>query len=180
MSDTFDKCFDMLMKHEGGYTADSRDPGNYGDGYGNPGSTNLGVTSAVYAKWTGKPAPREVMKKLTKEDVKPIYKKNYWDRFSCDQLEKKSPGLAWSCFDMCVNSGNRGAKILQKVVGANPDGAIGKKTMALVNEQDAKYMIEKYAELRQQFYSGLKTFKTFGKGWTRRTKETKEQSLEML
>ena len=81
---------------------------------------------------------------------------------------------------MCVNSGNRGAKILQKVVGANPDGAIGKKTMALVNEQDAKYMIEKYAELRQQFYSGLKTFKTFGKGWTRRTKETKEQSLEML
>jgi len=180
MSETFDKCFDMLMKHEGGYTQDDRDPGNYGDGHGNPGSTNLGVTSAVYAKWTGKPAPREVMKKITKEDVKPIYKKNYYDRFACDELEQISPGLSWSVFDMCVNSGNRGAKILQKVVGANPDGAIGKRTMALVKGQNPKYMIERYAELRQQFYEGLKTFKTFGKGWTRRTKETKEQSLDML
>ena len=52
--------------------------------------------------------------------------------------------------------------------------------MALVKGQDPKYMIEKFAELKQQFYEGLSTFKTFGKGWTRRTKETKEQSLEML
>jgi lysozyme family protein len=177
MSDTFDKCFDMLMKHEGGYTADSRDPGNYGDGHGNPGSTNLGVTSAVYAKWTGKPAPREVMKKLTKEDVAPIYKKNYWDRNRCDDLPS---GVDWSVFDMCVNSGSRGAKILQKSIGATPDGGIGPKTLALVEGQSTKYIIERFAELRQQFYEGLSTFKTFGKGWTRRTKETKEQSLKML
>ena len=46
--------------------------------------------------------------------------------------------------------------------------------------QDPKYVVEKFAELRQDFYSGLSTFKIFGKGWTRRTNETKEQSLEML
>jgi len=33
---------------------------------------------------------------------------------------------------------------------------------------------------RQGFYEGLKTFDTFGKGWTRRNKETKEASLDMI
>ena len=167
MSETFDKCLKMLLKHEGGYVNHPDDPG---------GETNLGVTKKVYEAFGG----TKDMRDLTVEDVKPIYKKNYYDRFACDELEQISPGLAWSTFDMCVNSGSRGAKILQKVVGANPDGAIGKRTMALVKGQNPKYMIERYAELRQQFYEGLKTFKTFGKGWTRRTKETKEQSLDML
>ena len=81
---------------------------------------------------------------------------------------------------MCLNSGSRGAKILQKCTGANPDGEIELKTLALLEGQDPKYVLEKLAEPRQDFYSGLITLKTFGKGWTRRTNETKEQSLEML
>ena len=58
-----------------------------------------------------------------------------------------SPGLDWSLFDMCVNSGSRGAKILQKCIGANPDGGIGPKTLALMDGQDPKYVIEKFVQL---------------------------------
>ena len=86
------------------------------------------------------------------------------------------PRLDWSVFDMRVNSGSRGAKILQKCIGGNLDGGIGPKTLALMEGQYAKYVVNKFAELGEDFYEGLSTFKTFGKGWTRRTNEKKEQS----
>ena len=67
IKENFDAFFDELIKHEGGFTYDERDPGNQrGDGHGNKGSTNLGVTAIVWAAWTGKPAPIGVMKQLTK------------------------------------------------------------------------------------------------------------------
>ena len=58
---------------------------------------------------------------------------------------------------------------MQKCIGANPDGGIGPKTLALMAKQDPKYVVKKFAELRQDFYEELSTFKTFGKDWTRRT-----------
>ena len=70
MQKNWEMFFDMLIKHEGGFTSDERDSGNAkGDGHGNKGSTMLGVTAWNWAKYTGKPAPMEVMKALTKEDV---------------------------------------------------------------------------------------------------------------
>ena len=53
MKKNFDKCLQMLLVHEGGFTADKFDPGNDGDGYGNQGSTNMGVTAKTYAAYTG-------------------------------------------------------------------------------------------------------------------------------
>ena len=63
MSETFDKCLKMLLKHEGGYVNHPDDPG---------GETNLGVTKKVYEAFGG----TKDMRDLTVEDVKPIYKKN--------------------------------------------------------------------------------------------------------
>ena len=78
MKANYDIFFDKLLKVEGGFTDDPHDKGNKrGDGYGNRGSTNLGVTAKVWAEYTGKPAPIEVMKELTKNDVKEMYRQNY-------------------------------------------------------------------------------------------------------
>ena len=41
-------------------------------------------------------------------------------------------------------------------------------------------MIEEFGKIRQAFYESLSTFETFGKGWTRRNKETTEASLGMV
>jgi len=117
------------------------------------------------------------MRDLTPEDVAPIYKKKYWNRVQSDYL---SDGLDWTCFDWCVNSGSkRPAKALQRIIGAKADGAIGPKTLQLVADCDPVELIEKMFDARQSFYEGLTTFDTFGRGWTRRNKETLEQSLEM-
>ena len=164
MKENFDKCLEMLLHHEGGYVWHEEDPG---------GETNLGVTKKVYQDWGG----TKEMIDLTVEDVAPIYKKNYWDRCKCDQL---GSGLDWAVFDWAVNSGTRRvSKALQKACGAERDGVIGNKTLALANGQDVKYMIEEIGVIRQSFYESLRTFNTFGRGWTRRNKETTEQALSM-
>ena len=164
MKENFDRCLEMLLHHEGGYVWHEEDPG---------GETNLGVTKKVYQDWGG----TKDMIDLTVEDVAPIYKKNYWDRCKCDEL---GSGLDWAVFDWAVNSGTRRAsKALQKACGAERDGVIGNKTLALANGQDVKYMIEEIGVIRQSFYESLRTFKTFGRGWTRRNKETTEKALSM-
>ena len=165
MKDNFDECLKMLLHHEGGYVNHPSDPG---------GETNLGVTKKVYQEWGG----TKDMKDLTVEDVAPIYKKNYWDRCKSDDLES---GVDWVVFDWAVNSGTgRSAKAIQKICGASQDGAIGPKTLALIGKQNTQYVIEEFGKIRQDFYESLKTFDTFGKGWTRRNKETTAKALEMI
>ena len=165
MKDNFDECLKMLLHHEGGYVNHPKDPG---------GETNLGVTKRVYEKWGG----TKDMKDLTVEDVAPIYKKNYWNRCKCDDLES---GVDWVVFDWAVNSGTgRAAKAIQKICGASQDGAIGPKTLALIKTQDTEYVIEEFGKIRQNFYESLKTFDTFGKCWTRRNKETTEKAIKMM
>lgn len=170
--------FNMLIAHEGGFTDDQRDSGNRkGDGHGNTGSTMLGVTAYNWSKYTGKPAPAEVMKQLTVDDVAPLYKTNYWDAIKADDLPS---GVDVSCADLCVNAGpRRAAKVLQKSVGAKADGKIGPQTMAAVSLQTAPEILQNYYDERERFYRSLKDYKVFGKGWSRRNKETLEKALEL-
>ena len=168
MKENFGHCLRMLLKHEGGFVNHPKDPG---------GMTNLGVTKAVYDKWIGRESTEQEMRDLTPDDVAPIYKKNYWDKVRGDDLPS---GVDWCAFDWAVNSGSgRPAKAIQRAVGAKQDGAIGPITLQAVADLDPDRIIESVYHTRQKFYEGLKTFETFGKGWTRRNKETLETALEM-
>ena len=169
MKENFDKCLEMLLSHEGGFVNHPEDPG---------GITNLGVTKKVYDEWTGRESTEQEMRDLTPDDVAPIYKKNYWDRVKGDSLPS---GLDWACFDWAVNSGSgRPAEAVQRAVGATQDGAIGPQTLGLIMEKDPEEIINYVYGVRQDFYKSLKTFETFGRGWTRRNKETLHQALEMI
>ena len=89
-----------------------------------------GVTAYNWAKYTGKPAPIEVMKKLTKADVMPFAKEWYWDQVKADLLPH---GIDVALMMMAYNAGNRPAvKIyLQRAVAATDDGLIGKRQLLL-------------------------------------------------
>ncbi len=168
MKQNFDKSLEMLLHHEGGYVNHPKDPG---------GETNLGVTRAVYEQYVGRQVMDGEMKSLTVDDVAPIYKKNYWNRVRGDDLPS---GLDWAAFDWSVNSGiKRPAKVIQRFVSATQDGAIGPQTLRLIAENDPGDMIQYLYEQRQKFYERLKTFETFGRGWTRRNQETLKSALEM-
>jgi lysozyme family protein len=47
-------------------------------------------------------------------------------------------------------------------------------------EKDPKFIIDYVYTVRQAFYEGLDDYKHFGRGWSRRNKETLEQALNMI
>ena len=169
MNMNFDKCMSMLLEHEGGYSDDSRDSG---------GKTNLGVTKRVYDEFHGVDATEDEMRALTKADVTPIYRRNYWDRCKCPDLPS---GVDWAVFDFAVNAGTgRAAKTLQKAVGVTEDGSIGPMTLMAVKKHESTNVINRMAIYREDFYRSLSNFDHFGKGWLRRNDETREQALALL
>ena len=99
MNQNFDKCMEMLLHHEGGFVNHPSDPG---------GMTNLGVTKSTWDHFYGDDIDEERMRNITVDDVKPLYKTNYWDRCRCGDLPS---GVDWAVFDWAVNSGpGRAAK----------------------------------------------------------------------
>ena len=167
----FENCMNLLLVHEGGYVNDPLDSG---------GRTNLGVTQAVYEQFLGRQVTEDEMKSLTRDDVAPVYKKNYWDRSGCDYLPN---AIAWMVFDWAVNGGpGRPAKAIQRIAGCKPDGAIGPMTIKAVMGLDKAAVVEKMFEARQKFYDAqsVEQRKRFGKGWARRNTETFEQAMKML
>ena len=152
MSD-FDKAFELLIGNEGGYVNNQKDPG---------GETNWGITKtvAVANGYAGD------MRTMPKETAKGIYKKMYWDRLQCDQLPFV---VAFQLFDAGVNHGNSQAvKFLQRALSVADDGVIGAKTIAAARKLEDLQIVILFNAERIEFYTALKTFSTFGKGWVRR------------
>ena len=171
MTGNFDVCFDLMLAHEGGYVDHPKDPG---------GRTNHGVTQRVWEEWLGRPVSEKEMRALTPTMVKPLYKRKYWDACRADDLVA---GVDYVVFDVAVNSGpGRAIKFLQSCVGVTVDGGFGPATLAAVKkaEEDPARLIELYCAKRLEFLQSLKTFETFGKGWSRRVQEVKDKALKML
>jgi len=164
----WDKCFDLVIVNEGGYVDNPADPG---------GATNWGCTKAVWEQYIGHEVSKEDIRNLTKEDVKPLYKRNYWDAIHGDALPS---GLDYCLFDCAINSGvGRATKFIQEIVGVFADGAIGNNTVTAINQMNTVTMINEFSDKRQAFLETLKTFPVFGKGWTKRVTEVRIKSLEM-
>ena len=164
---TFEEALEHVLKHEGGFVNHPKDPG---------GMTNLGVTKKVWDEWIGRESSEDEMRNLKPEDVANLYKKLYWDRVKGDDLPS---GVNYCVFDAAVNSGTgRAAKWLQEAVGAVADGAIGAKTLAKVAAHDADSLVNAYCDVRLNFLKSLKTFDTFGKGWSRRVEGVRQSALD--
>ena len=169
MKGNFEECLAHVLKHEGGFVNLKSDPG---------GMTNLGVTKRVWEEYVGHTVDEAAMRALGPQDVAPLYKKNYWDKIQCDKLPA---GVDYACFDLAVNSGvGRAAKILQKAVGVNQDGAIGPATLNAVASSDARNLATEICDLRLNFLQSLPTWDTFGKGWSRRVAEVEKVAFEMV
>lgn len=170
MKENFDQAFKWLMEHEGPFCDDTA----LGD---KGGMTTWGVTHIDWSRWTGKPATRAEMMRLKQTDVKPLYKKFYWDFMKCDELPT---GLDYAVFDYGVNSGvYKSAKVLQRLVGVEVDGLIGPKTLAAVKKTDAKQLALDMCKERLGYLRSLRIFKNFGRGWTRRVAEVESRVQKM-
>lgn len=167
MHNNFEKALALVLEHEGLYSNHPHDPG---------GSTMKGVTQAVYdayRKVRGR-GPRSV-KFISDEELRAIYRFQYWDAVKADLLPT---GLDYAMFDFAVNSGvSRAAKYLQAVLGVAQDGVIGARTLAAITSPVAT--INALLDRRMGFLRNLRTFLTFGKGWTNRVQGVRAKALDM-
>ena len=172
MKGNFDECLKIVLKHEGGYVNHPKDPG---------GRTMLGVTQRVYEEWVGHPVTEKIMRGLTVDHVRALYKKKYWDVVRGDDLPQ---GVDLCVFDFAVNAGpNRAVRYLQRMVGANEDGIIGPKTLSLLSQyvraKGRDYGVMEYQDRRRDYYRRLRTFPTFGKGWMSRVRDVERIGVAM-
>jgi len=172
----FEQAFAVVVGHEGGFSIERADPGNWTGGAvgcGELRGTKFGISAAAY--------PAEDIANLTLDTAAAIYRRDYWDRVSGDRL---SPSLALLVFDAAVNNGVvRAACWLQGVVGATVDGRLGPETLAAVDTAiRARGNAAVCAEFQAQrlvFMTGLPTWHIFGLGWARRLSLLPYQSLTM-
>lgn len=146
---SFNRAFQELIGHEGGYVNHPNDPG---------GETKYGITKRTY--------PMEDIRNLTLERAKEIYKRDFWDPLHGDEL----PWLvAFNLFDAAVNHGRGTAiRLMQRASEVADDGIIGPITMGAWAGADPDRLTARFLGERLQFFTKLSTWRTFGKGWSRR------------
>lgn len=165
----FAACVADVLRHEGGYVDHPADPG---------GCTNHGITRATLAAWRRKPVTCAAVAALDGAEARAIYRAHYWNAVRGDDLPS---GLDLVVFDAAVNSGRRRAvSWLQQAVGAEPDGAIGPRTLAAVRAvNDRPALIRRLCALRLDFLRRLPTWPDFGRGWQRRVDAVLHRALTL-
>lgn len=164
MQENFDTAVETVLSHEGGYTRDQSDAGNWtGGSYGSGQlkGTKYGISAASY--------PELDIQNLSLSDAKAIYKSDYWDVVSGDSLPS---GVDYFVFDTAVNQGVHDAVLfLQQAAGASPDGVMGPETRSAVRSvQSVKDLLSETAARRMYDYMQLSPdlIDRFGLGWSRR------------
>lgn len=158
---SYDEALRRVLVHEGGWSDHPADSG---------GATMKGVTQRVYDGWrrrTGK-AVRSV-RNINETELRAIYRIQYWDAIRGDELPS---GVDYATFDGAVNSGpSQAVKWLQRSLGVKADGEVGNVTLAAAKaNSDHDALIGNMLDRRLAMLRGLRTWKTFGAGWTTRVK----------
>ena len=169
MESNFQRSLSLVLKWEGGFVNHPKDPG---------GATNKGITLATFRRYVKRNGTVDDLKRITDAQVSTVYRKQYWDAVKGDDLPS---GVDYAVFDFAVHSGPaRAAKYLQMVVGAKVDGKIGPATLAAVRKTMRATVINDLCDRRMAFLKSLKTWKTFGKGWTNRVNDVVREAAKMV
>lgn len=157
----FSAALAEVFRHEGGYINHPKDPG---------GETNFGISKRAY--------PNENIRAMTPSRAANIYRRDYWNKVRGDEMPD---GIDLVAFDPSVNSGvSRGSKWLQSALGVTQDGKIGMVTVGKAQaEPNGVAVIQRACAARMGFLRGLRTWGTFGKGWTRRVVSVEATAVAM-
>jgi lysozyme family protein len=164
---TFDIFLPMLLRFEGGYVNNPRDPG---------GETNKGVTMATFQgcshELLGIDPTSDNLKALTDAQAGIIYKALYWNKMQGDAITLQD--LANIVCDFFVNAGTHSTKLLQTVMigmGASisADGVIGPGTIQALSGLAQDEVYRRFKQGRIAYYQNLgQKYPEFLNGWLKR------------
>ncbi len=137
---TFSEAVDYVLAREGGLNENPNDLG---------GITNLGISLRFLREVPNarlrrysifEPVTEQTIRDLVVEQVKPIYKGEFWDEAPFENIESQK--LCNYYFDMAFNLGvHQATKLLQRAIWAasfdrtllRDDGLLGERTVGYVN-----------------------------------------------
>lgn len=161
MSNAFEEAFKDVIGLEGGYVNDPNDPG---------GETKFGISAKSY--------PTLDIAKLTVDEAKQIYLRDFWTPLSLDSFH---PMVAHELFEEAVNLGKaRAVRILQEALdyfgyGVEHDGVIGPQTIkAARNVGNAQDLCKVLNALQFMHYKRIieqnPKLRKYAVGWLKRIK----------
>lgn len=148
-----------IQSWEGGYANIPQDSG---------GPTNKGITLTTFRSIFGQNKTIDDLKKMTDEQWWKVFKIKFWDKYKADNI--KDEWLRYLLVDWLWCSGNWAITKVQKLLGLNPDGIVGDKTIAAINNKDPKQLFDTIWKMREHFLYDISKGKNsiFLKGWLRR------------
>lgn len=168
---TFDEAFTRLIGHEGAYTADPRDNGNWTGGSPGVGvllGTKYGIAANTY--------PDIDIKNLTLDAAKAIYRRDWWDKINAGQMD---PAIVYQVWDFAINAGmSTSTRALQRAVRVADDGHIGPVTIRAVCAMGTSDVLLRFNAQRIRYYTSLTLWPTYGKGWANRVASNLDYAAE--
>jgi len=156
MSPTFATALAIVLAVEGGYVNGPHDPG---------GPTNYGITQGVYDNWRSYHGqPSQPVSRITKDEAEAIYYELFWQGEPERWDEAGHPGIALYVFDMRVQHGGweRIYNEAKDTLELHP--LLG---LALLHAE------------RTDYYTRLKHWPDFGRGWMRRAATVYRKAMEL-
>lgn len=157
----FSTALTRVLAHEGEYSADPHDPGNWTGGRVGRGElrgTKWGISAAA--------CPDLDIAALTQDQAAHLYRVRYWNPVHADHLPF---AVAWQLFDYAVNSGVVTAvRAWQGVLNVTADGIIGPHTLKAARRVPTTTQVLGLLSQRLAFLTGLRHWSTQGRGWARR------------
>lgn len=156
----FNDAYPMVVFHEGGYSNNPNDKGNWTGGkigVGELKGTKYGISAAAY--------PNLDIQNITQQQAMDIAKHEYWDVMHCDEIPWP---LSLFVFDCAYNQGVTAAtSLLQDALGVDVDGRFGPITLRAAqnprSDTAAKFMAKRALK-----YIDTQGWNSFGFGWFKR------------
>lgn len=164
--DRFPALVPLLLKHEGRFVNDPKDPG---------GATNMGITIGTLTQWRGHPVTPDDVLALTQDEALEIYRAWYWAQPGIGRLPI---GIDRAVFDFAVHSGaKRAIMALQRVLKVADDGRLGPISYAAAARADPVETVKRLIAGRELFLSRLSIWPRYRNGWTTRLRELQDAAL---
>lgn len=168
---SFETTFNRTIGHEGKFQANPKDRGNWTsgkEGVGELKGTKWGLAAMTY--------PHLDIANITLEQAKEIYYNDWWLKL---KMERWPNVMKYQMFDAAFNHGTgRANQFIQFAVRVKDDGIIGPNTIKAVNMTDPNDIVMRFLAKRLRYFTEVKTWSEFSKGWTLRVAQCLEYAAE--
>ena len=168
---SFETTFNRTIGHEGKFQANPKDRGNWTsgkEGVGELKGTKWGLAAMTY--------PHLDIANITLEQAKEIYYNDWWLKL---KMERWPNVMKYQMFDAAFNHGTgRANQFLQYAARVKDDGVIGPKTITAVNMTDPNDLVLRFLAKRLRYFTEVKTWAEFSRGWSLRVAQCLEYAAE--